>query len=466
MIHIGLIQYFFSDLSPQERRKYWLLSLIFVVIIGNYWLLRLLKNTIFLKVAFPVSFGWDPQQGCLFQPYAKTCSSIGVFILLLAYSKLVDMLKSHQIFYVFSGVYASLFGLFAVLLGMRQVYGDACLGKTGLAGLGWLSYMVIESYGSILVAFFWSFCNSISDPDSAEQGFPLIISMAQISAIIGSSLLFFPGLQGSLWSLMLMASFLACLLIPFVRYFMKQMRHDPLVTAVTQKDPEETNEGFLWGAFEGIYMLVTRPYLFGILLISVIYDAVAVIFDYQMNTYASSSPLFSTELAFAKFQSLYGIGVSIVSLAIALFVTSSFLKRFGTRLALLLYPLLFTVSLTALLVCFYGGVSSETVLWVFFGLMVLIKGVGYSFNNPVVEMLFITTSKKANYKSNAWIDTFGSRFAKAGGSGITKILQHSMAGLMLYGSLTGLGLVSIWIVAAMYVGYKNRQLRQSNQIVG
>lgn len=326
--------------------------------------------------------------------------------------------------------------------------------------------MVIESYGSILVAFFWSFCNSISDPDSAEQGFPFIISMAQISAILGSSLLYFPGSQGSLCLLMLIASGFACTVIPLVWYFMNQMRHDPLVAGVTKKDQEETNEGFLWGAFEGIYLLLTRPYLFGILLISVIYDAVSVIFDYQMNTYASSSPLFSSESAFAQFQSMYGIGVSVVSLLIALFITSSFLKRFGSRVSLLVYPLLFTISLTALLGCFYSGVSSGTILWVFFGLMIIIKGVGYSFNNPVIEMMFITTSKKANYKSNAWIDTFASRFAKAGGSGITKMLQHSMAGLMLYGSITGLGLVSIWVIAALYVGYKNRQLRQRNQIVG
>ncbi len=465
MVHRALIRYFYPDLTNEEVRKYWLLSVIFFVIIGTYWLLRILKNTIFLKVAFPVEFGWDLQQGCLFLPYAKTWSSVVVFVLLLGYSKLIDLLKPHQLFYVFSGIYASLFALFAVLLGMKQFYGVACLGKTVLASLGWLSYVVIESYGSLLVAFFWSFCNSIVDNDSAEQGFPLIIAMAQISAIFGSSLLVFLGSNGSLWPLMLAASLLVCLIIPLIKYFMKQMKNDSLVTSLTIKDPEEKNQGFLWGAFEGIYMLATRSYLFGILLISVIYEAVSVILDYQMNAYASSSPLFSSEMAFAKFQSLYGIGVSVVALVIALFVTSNVLSRFGARVGLLLYPLLFTLSLMVLLGCFYSGVSSANVLWVIFGVMILTKGFGYALNNPVTEMMFIPTSKKANYKSNAWIDTFVSRFAKAGGSGVTKILQHSMAGLMFYGSLAGLGLVGIWIVAAVYVGYRNSQLRQRNQIV-
>ena len=465
MFHRALIRYFCPDLSDEEIEKYWLLSLIFVVIVGTYWLLRLLKNTIFLKVAFPVCFGWDPQQGCLFQPYVKTWSSIVMFLMLLCYSKLIDLLKPHQLFYLFSVIYASLFFLLAMLLGVREFYGPEFLGKTALASLGWFSYVTIESFGSLMIAYFWSFCNSIADPDSAEQGFPFIVAMAQISASLGSSLLFFSGSSFSLWPLMLIASLLVFSIIPLVQYFMQQMRHDRLVTALMLKEPEEKNEGFIWGAFEGIYMLVTRPYLFGILLVSVLYDAVSVILDYQMNAYASSSPLFSSEVGFAKFQSLYGLGVSFVSFIIALFVTGSFLVRFGTRIGLLLYPFLFALSLTALIGCFYSGVGAGVVLWVLFAVMVLTKGVGYSINNPVVEMMFITTSKKANYKSNAWIDTFASRFAKAGGSGVTKILQHSTAGLMLYGSLAGLGLVSIWLIAALYVGYKNSELRQHNQII-
>ncbi len=465
MFHIDIIRYFYPELNGNQAKKYWLLSLIFVVIIGTYWLLRLLKNTIFLKVAFPVSFGWDPQQGCLFQPYAKTLSSIVVFMLLLAYSKLIDMLKPHQLFYVFAGCYGALFGFCGVILGLRDLYGISFLGETMLAALGWMSYVIIESYGSMLVAFFWSFCNSIVDADSAEQGFPLIIAMAQVSAIVGSSLLFISGSNSSLCLLMLLAAGLVVLIIPLVRHFMKQMKDDALVTSLLLPTMEEKSEGFLWGAFEGIYLLATRSYLFGILLISILYEAVSVIIDYQMNAYASSSPLFSSEMAFAQFQSYYGIGVSIVSLIIALFVTSSLLNRFSARVGLLIYPALFTLSLLGLIVCFYSGISSDAVLWIIFTVMVLTKGVGYSLNNPVTEMMFIPTSKKANYKSNAWIDTFASRFAKAGGSGVTRILQHSMTGLMLYGSLAGLGLVGIWIMAAIYVGYRNMKLRQTNQIV-
>ena len=66
-----LVRYFFPDIQDHELRKFTLLAFIFFLIIGTYWLLRLLKYTIFLKVAFPEALGWAPHQGRLFQPTAK-----------------------------------------------------------------------------------------------------------------------------------------------------------------------------------------------------------------------------------------------------------------------------------------------------------------------------------------------------------------------------------------------------------
>jgi ATP/ADP translocase len=76
----SIIHYFYPDLSKDEIKRFGLLSAIFTLIIGTYWILRLLKNTIFLKVAFPECLGWAPEQGCLFQPIAKSLSPFVVLI--------------------------------------------------------------------------------------------------------------------------------------------------------------------------------------------------------------------------------------------------------------------------------------------------------------------------------------------------------------------------------------------------
>ncbi len=40
-----------------------------------------------------------------------------------------------------------------------------------------------------------------------------------------------------------------------------------------------------------------------------------------------------------------------------------------------------------------------------------------------------------------------------------------MSDLMIYGSLFGFGLIGVWIVAALFVGFKNKQLVDNKEII-
>ena len=66
----------------------------------------------------------------------------------------------------------------------------------------------------------------------------------------------------------------------------------------------------------------------------------------------------------------------------------------------------------------------QTLLNVFFAVMVLTKGLSYALNNPAKEMMYIPTSKAVKYKAKSWIDLFGGRAAKAAGSSVTTALKH------------------------------------------
>ena len=54
--------------------------------------------------------------------------------------------------------------------------------------LGYLTYLTIESFGSIAVATFWSFVNSTLTLQAASEFYGPIIAIAQIGAIVGSTL--------------------------------------------------------------------------------------------------------------------------------------------------------------------------------------------------------------------------------------------------------------------------------------
>lgn len=461
----SIINYFYPDIKKEETRRFGLLSLIFFFIIGTYWLLRLLKNTIFLKVAFPACVGWACEQGRLFQPLAKTLSPFVVLIMVLIYSKLVDLVKKHQLFYIICSFYAVLFAGFAAVLYMNDVYGAEFVGKSALAAMGWLSYFTIESFGSLVVALFWSFTNSITNSESAKRGFPLIVAMAQIAAILGSGTLFFSESIGSLWPLLLAASFLVAMVIPLVYYFVKTTPQEELLGNVAAAATEKKKEGFIQGFVSGLVLLFTRPYLLGVLVLSTFYEAVAQIVEYQMQAYASISPQYQSHLAFAQFQSIYGVSINTLSFLIALLGTSYLIKKLGTRTALLLYPAAFGISLLGLFGYSLFSPSATALLWATFTVMVIIKAIGYAVNNPTKEIMYIPTSKDAKFKSKGWIDTFGSRFAKAGGAQVTSAFKENLSHLMMYGSLIGFGLISIWFAAALFVGRKNTELLEKGEII-
>ena len=462
---VRMVRYFFPNIEDHEIPKFTLLAMTFFLIIGTYWLLRLLKYTIFMKVAFPEELGWVVQQGRLFQPTAKFWSPFFVLAMVLIYSKLVDLFKKHQLFYylfvlsiVFAGLAAGLF--------YKDYYGLHCIGCYPLAAIGWISYFAVESFGSLVPALFWSFTNSVSDSESAKHGFPFIISMAQIGAVVGSGTLFFSDKIGALWPILVLASILVAAVIPMIRYFVKIVPPQELVGYKAAAVTETRKEGFFEGFISGFTLLVTRRYLLGILVVSTFYEAVSQIVEYQMQSQASMSPAYASDLAFAKFMATYGIAINVASFLLALLGTSYIIRRFGTRKSLLIYPVAFAITLLVLFCYFYFWSPSTTALmWATFGSMVVIKSMGYAVNNPTKEMMYIPTSKDAKFKSKGWIDTFGSRFAKAGGAQVSNAFKHTLQDLMFFGTFFGFGLIGLWFFVALYVGKKNAQLIRDNEVV-
>ena len=67
---------------------------------------------------------------------------------------------------------------------------------------------------------------------------------------------------------------------------------------------------------------------------------------------------------------------------------------------------------------------------VVFSVMMVIKGMSYALNNPTKEILYQATSTTIKFKCKSWIDTFGQRSAKAGGSIITNAFADSLPSLV------------------------------------
>src|SRR5437870_2151437 len=96
-----------GDLSSDEFKKFGMLAGIFLFIIGTYWLMRPLKDALFMGIV-----------GKLYIPYAKMASFIIIAVLIFIYSKLVDMFEKHKLVYFICGAYALLF--FGITYGLSN----------------------------------------------------------------------------------------------------------------------------------------------------------------------------------------------------------------------------------------------------------------------------------------------------------------------------------------------------------
>lgn len=455
----GVINFFYPDLKREELTKFKLLAITFLFTIGTYWLLRLLKDVVVYKMAFPESLGWIAGKGQSMIPWLKTASPLVVVVAVGIYTKLVDMYEKHRLFYIITSFFLAIFAGMSAILFVAEKFGPQYVGKWPLAIAGIVGYLATECFGSLVIALFWSFTVSVTKTDAAKSGFPFIIALGQIGAISGSALLF-TGSVLSPWALYLIAMIcMSCVIYTIYTLVTTVPKHE----MVSDKEEKKSQPDF----FAGLRLLFTNPYLMGVFVVSTFYEIAKVIVDYQMKSQATFIPGFD----FSWFLGVFGVAVNTLSFVMALLGTKHLMKRFGIRVCLLLYPAVFAASLIGLYLYYQTGPEAINLLWATFTTMMIVTATSYAVNNPTKEMMYIPTSKDAKFKTKGVIDMIGGRCGKMGGAQIGGALNVvgnpvlSIANLMAFGTIISLGIIGVWIVAAFYVGQKNVQLVRDNQII-
>lgn len=406
------------ELTKHER--YHLISLVLGLFfsIGSYWGLRCLKDALFEEL---VGLEW--------QPVAKLSSLVFISLWLMVYAKTIDIWPVKTIISRWFG------GFFIVCVLLSIWYLVAPLAGQGICQffhvpgvpLGWIIYWVIEASGSLLVSLFWSSASSSTSPALATRAYPLVIALAQLGSILGSS--------GALWvptigfaPVMLVAS-TGFLFAPICLLF------SPLIQQLALNKKERT--GFL----EGLKAIVTKPYLLGVLLVANFYEIPMAIFDLQMKLQAREV-LSVQELA--AFMGRVGQLTNLVPMILALFSTSFLLRRLGVVFCLLLFPLV--------LFALAGVQLIGSSLWVSFIVYVMARGLSYGLHNPIKEMLFIPMTHDEKFKAKSWIDSFGGRTSKAFGAMINSSMSQNLTYFMQVGSVVAAGSCIVALFMALWTG--------------
>src|SRR3990167_7040751 len=331
--------------------------------------------------------------------------------------------------------------------------------------VGYIFYLFVESFGSLVIALFWAFATDTTNPAPAKRGFPLVVAIGQMGGII------FPysigglphrlGLATDALSMMFLG-ILILLIVPLVRYFLRATPSE-LLTSFHGKNEiaEESKQepGFL----EGLKLLLKNRYLIGIFSANFIYEVVVTIFDFNFKISASSV---YSGVALSNYLSIYGSSVNVISLLCLLLGISNVTRFLGVGVALAAMPIIVGCAL-------FGFLTVNTLSFLF-ALMVGSKAINYALNGPALKQLYIPTTPDVKFKAQAWIETFGSRSSKQAGSLFNMILSPlqtafgMLAGrahyLMLSGSI-GFPLLVLWFITAVFLGKKFKRAIHDKKVV-
>jgi AAA family ATP:ADP antiporter len=461
----GILRFFqlicrfnFGNFEKEEFKKFIRMGVIFALIIGVYWTLRPLKDAVFIQLV-----------GSLQLPFAKTVSVIALLPLVMFYTKLLEKTSREKMLIILPTFYGATILCFSLLMMLAQgtkeeIASRSILAFAGTKVLGYSWYLFVESFGSLMVALFWAFAADTTEPTPAKRGFPLVVAIGQMGGIV------FPYSIGGLphrlgcstdaLSIMCLG-LLTLFIIPLVRYFLRATP-SKLLTTFHGKNEQTVERKQEPGFLEGLKLLLKNRYLLGIFAANFIYEVVVTIFDFNFKLTASAH---YSGVALSNYLSIYGSSVNIVSLLCLLLGISNVTRFLGVGTALASMPIIVGGALLGFL-----SLDSLTFL---FALMVGSKAINYALNGPALKQLYIPTTPDVKFKAQAWIETFGSRLSKQGGSMFNMSLVPLQAafgalGKSYYLMLSGVlcfPLLALWLWIAIFLGKSFKKAIRENTVI-
>jgi ATP/ADP translocase len=399
-----------------------------------------------------------------------------------------------QIFVTIGAPFCIIFGTVAYLLQFNPNTAlTAGLSKNSSGGsdattahawrvLGYCTYAAIESFGSLMVATFWSYTNSTLTLHDAESYYGTIIAFAQMGAIAGSTMVTL-----HVWNSITLY-IVACLVL--VLHIIVMVTYDKrfpptrpgnaeLETTTADHNPSTIDDESIF-QMAGIRLILKHNYVLLILGASCLYEVSLTCLNYQMtllgwsrfeetvSTFEGStkprspdtdSTSYISMMSFTQFMGHYGQMVNLCSLLLSSFVFPALIQRLGLKFTLRMFPTLLLCANLIAFVAFPGN------LMVLFLSMSLLKATTYSIHDPAKEILYIPTSHSIQFQAKFWIDVVGARVAKAIGSSINHISGSVHRSIRVASGPSLITAIALWYICYL-VGIQFDDLIERRTIVG
>ncbi|MFC1842369.1 NTP/NDP exchange transporter [Candidatus Dependentiae bacterium] len=449
-----------------ERLKFLFLSALFFFAIGAYTIIRDLKNAIFIEIV-----------GKEYIPVAKLAILLVLIPAILFYSKVVDRIKRYHLLGFYSALFAIGCLIMAFFVGNPKI-GISNTDQSVYRIFGWVFYFFGECFSPFVLGVFWAFSNSISKPDGAKRNYGLMVSSSKIGGMVTAGLTWalfsfttipFLGHITDVFKIQIILFIASAFLfaIPLVTIFLMRTvpgRYLHGYEAVYKVEKQRGKTGKAkTGIFAGLKMLIKYPYVLGIFGMIFFYEVLNSILGYLRLGVAKKasasmigvSPIAGTTAFLFKWVFI----MHLIGLAISLFGTSLLPRILGTRICVILIPVIMGI----VVLCFVVSDTPFIVMTAF----TLTKAINYAFSKPVVETLYIPTLKEIKFKSKSWIDAFGSKVAKGTGSVFNLIAGFARPALFLplYSFFFAI-IIGVWVMVSFLLGKRFDEAIKSNEAIG
>ena len=449
------------NISQSDLQKVLVLSIAFFLIIGAYTVTRELKDAVFSTIV-----GSDRK---LFA-YAKVLSMFLLIPAIFFHSRLVDLVRSHTLLYIYTLLYTVLGFVFVVFLGHPTMGLPNELSSPDRL-LGWFFYFFIEGYVPLIISVFWAFTNSITKPSAAKNNYPILIAGQKLGGIFWASAAWLILVSGR-WSdteniqILLGISSLFLALVPVSIWYLvnkipKSELHGYEAGYQLRKEQREHHVAekstVIHSMLSGLYLLFQYPYVMGIFGMSFFFELVSQALKVENIVFGKSA---SSNLSqFTSFLLWQAILVHVVAFVVVLFGTRAIITFFGERRSLMLIPTVTGLSVVTFLI----SPSYSTAIFAF----VITRSINYALATPLRESLYIPTVKEIQFKSKSWIDGFGTKFAKTCASSFN-MYSDGLAGTALLTVQTGFfGIaVVLWCIVSYLLGWRFEHAVKHNEVIG
>ncbi|MDR0617818.1 MAG: NTP/NDP exchange transporter [Endomicrobium sp.] len=454
-----------------ELKKFLPMAFMFLCILFNYSMLRSIKDSLVVT-----------SLGAEVIPTIKLWFVLpSAMLLMLIYSKLVNVFKKDTVFYIITLSFVAYFALFMTVLYPFHHYLQFDVSSVSIplvSGLlkpigSWVFssfYVMAELWGSTMIGLmFWRFANDVTSIKESRRFYAMFGFIANVALIVtglilkvlNSSEAHSSSNQWNALPYLMMATIVAGLIVVALYYRLNNyILKDPLYYNPDEIKKSKTKEKL--PLVDSFKYIIKSKYLGYIALLVICYgvsiNLVEVVWKGQVSL------LYPTKAAYGAFMGNLQLLTGICTI-ICMLIGTNILRICSWRTGALMTPVM--IALTGII--FFGfiifkdffstSVASigltvlDVIVWVGLIQNLLAKGVKYSLFDPTKEMSYIPLDDELKSKGKAVVDVIGTRAGKSGGSLILYVLLNmifvgssllSLAGVV---ASVFIVIVLVWVIA-------------------